>query len=180
MNCNPFTLGHQYLIETCAKEVELLYIFVVEEDKSNFSFSDRIDLVKQGTAHISNVKVLPSGKFIISALTFPEYFIKGDKQDTTIDPSGDVELFGQYIAPTLGITVRFVGEEPLDRVTLQYNNAMREILPRFGVELQIIPRKEAGGAPISASRVRALLKEQNFAEIAKLVPVSTLEYLREK
>ena len=34
MNCNPFTLGHRYLIETAAKAVDHLYIFVVEEDIS--------------------------------------------------------------------------------------------------------------------------------------------------
>jgi [citrate (pro-3S)-lyase] ligase len=34
--------------------------------------------------------------------------------------------------------------------------------------------------PISASRVRALLKEKDFAEIAKLVPETTLGYLRGK
>lgn len=41
MNCNPFTYGHQYLIETAARLVNLLYIFVVEEDKSIFPFSQR-------------------------------------------------------------------------------------------------------------------------------------------
>lgn len=34
MNGNPFTKGHRYLIEYAAKNVEKLYIFVVEEDKS--------------------------------------------------------------------------------------------------------------------------------------------------
>ena len=44
MNCNPFTLGHLYLIEYAAKEVDKLFIFVVEEDASFFSFDDRIIL----------------------------------------------------------------------------------------------------------------------------------------
>lgn len=48
MNCNPFTLGHRYLIEYASKYVDYLYIFVVEEDKSFFPFSDRIDLIKKG------------------------------------------------------------------------------------------------------------------------------------
>lgn len=34
MNCNPFTLGHRYLIEQSASKVDKLFIFVVEEDKS--------------------------------------------------------------------------------------------------------------------------------------------------
>ena len=45
MNCNPFTLGHQYLVEYAASKVAKLYLFVVEEDKSEFPFADRIELV---------------------------------------------------------------------------------------------------------------------------------------
>lgn len=48
MNCNPFTLGHRYLIETAAARCDKLYIFVVEEDKSVFPFEDRIQLVRGG------------------------------------------------------------------------------------------------------------------------------------
>jgi [citrate (pro-3S)-lyase] ligase len=124
--------------------------------------------------------VLPSSQFIISGVTLPEYFVKGEDPDAHVDASMDLEIFGKWIAPALGVHTRFVGEEPFDRVTLQYNNAMREILPRFGVELQVIPRKEAEGAPISASRVRKLLEEKNFVEIAKIVPETTLAYLKEK
>ena len=42
MNCNPFTLGHKYLIKESLKKVDYLYIFVVEEDKSIFPFKDKI------------------------------------------------------------------------------------------------------------------------------------------
>lgn len=49
MNCNPFTLGHRYLIEYVANKVEKLFIFVVEEDKSEFPF--RIELNLFAKAH---------------------------------------------------------------------------------------------------------------------------------
>jgi [citrate (pro-3S)-lyase] ligase len=78
----------------------------------------------------------------------------------------------------LGITARFAGEEPLDLVTRQYNDAMARILPTHGIEFAEIPRCETGGGPISASRVRRLLAEGDFDAIAELVPASTLEYLR--
>jgi [citrate (pro-3S)-lyase] ligase len=180
MNCNPFTKGHRFLIETCAAKVGLLYIFVVEEDRSDFPFEDRIKLVRAGTADLDNVEVLPSGNFIISTLTFPEYFEKGDIQEATIDPSNDVELYGKHIAPALDINKRFVGEEPLDRITLQYNETMKKILPAFGIEVEVIPRIEHEGAPISASRVRKLLADKDFASIAEIVPQTTLDYLVEK
>lgn len=43
MNCNPFTLGHRYLIEQAAKECDRLYVFVLSEDKSRFSVADRLN-----------------------------------------------------------------------------------------------------------------------------------------
>ena len=180
MNCNPFTLGHRYLIEQAASQCDVLYIFVVEEDKSVFCFEDRFKLVKEGTADLENVFVMPSCSFMISTLTFPEYFNKDDPGSVKVDPSMDVEIFGKYIAPALDIKVRFAGEEPLDMVTNRYNETMKRILPAYGVEFRVIPRKESNGEVISASRVRRCLKEKDFLQIRKLVPETTFKYLLEK
>lgn len=180
MNANPFTLGHRYLVEQAAENCNHLIIFVVEEDMSIFSFDDRLKLVEDGTADLENVTVVPSSKFIISSLTFSEYFNKSELQDHVVDSSMDVTLFAREIAPCLQICVRFAGEEPQDKVTKQYNDTMRAILPAYGIEFIEIPRKELAGKPISASYVRELLKERNFAEITKLVPKTTLNYLMER
>ena len=179
MNCNPFTLGHRYLIEYAASKVNNLYIFVVEENCSYFSFYDRLNLVRQGTADIKNVIVLPSGNFIISATTFPGYFYKDNLKEAKIDCSNDLNVFAQYIAPALNIKIRFAGEEPLDPVTNQYNEGMKEILPQYGIEFYAIPRKEddEGTGVISASRVRRYFEKGEFAEIKKIVPPTTYEYL---
>lgn len=179
MNCNPFTYGHRYLIETAAKAVDQLYIFVVEEDKSYFKFEDRIKLVKLGTADLKNVTVIKSGKFIISALTFPGYFYKEYDKTAIVDTSNDMDLFGKYIAPVLGITKRFAGEEPMDPITNQYNESMRERLPLHGIEFVEIKRKEDDVNVISASRVRAALKDKNWEKIKDLVPETTLQFLIE-
>jgi [citrate (pro-3S)-lyase] ligase len=178
MNCNPFTLGHQYLIEQSSKKVDFLYIFVVEEDVSFFPFAERIELVRRGTEHLRNVFVLPSGQYIISSLTFPEYFNKDEKQTTVISPSTDVELFAKYIAPSLKITTRFAGEEPLDSVTRQYNKWLARVLPKYGIKFEVIPRKYFNGDIISASRVRAELRLGKFETIENIVPASTLSYLK--
>ena len=179
MNCNPFTKGHRYLVETASKNVSHLFIFVVEENKSEFSFEDRIELVRKGTADLKNVTVLPSGSFIISSLTFSEYFNKSALQDIKIDPTEDVEYFAKEIAPVMHITKRFVGEEPLDKVTKQYNECMKTILPKYGIELIEIPRVVQKDEVISASRVRKLLKEGKIEDIKELVPDTTLQYLIE-
>ena len=47
VNCNPFTRGHRYLIEEALKRVDHLFLFVVEEDASEFSFKDRYEMVKR-------------------------------------------------------------------------------------------------------------------------------------
>lgn len=180
MNCNPFTLGHLHLVEFAAARVALLYIFVVEEDKSEFPFADRFELVKRGVKNFSNVEVLPSGKFIISQQTFSGYFNKSRLQDVAVDSSEDVEIFAREIAPTLGITIRFAGEEPTDGVTRQYNETMRQILPCHGVDFCEIPRKTFGGEIISASTVRELLKRGDFDTIKNLVPETTFDYLRRR
>ncbi len=179
MNCNPFTLGHRYLIEQAAKRCEQLIIFVVQEDKSFFPYHDRIELVCQGVQDLPNVTVVGSGKFIISSLTFQSYFNKAALQNRTIDCTDDVTLFVNEIAPAANIKTRFVGEEPLDQVTNQYNRTLEKILPMNGIQFMEIPRITTGDNVISASRVRQLLEEKNWEEIRKYVPKTTLRYLEE-
>ncbi|MFV0519694.1 MAG: hypothetical protein ACK5LY_05405, partial [Lachnospirales bacterium] len=145
--------------------------------KSFFPFADRIELVKKGTSDLENVTVIPSGKYIISSLTFSDYFNKEKLQEEEVDMSADVELFADAIAPALNISVRFVGEEPLDKVTRQYNQTMQMLFPKRGIDLVIIPRKEFEEQVISASLVRELLKEKKFFDIAEIVPSTTLDYL---
>jgi [citrate (pro-3S)-lyase] ligase len=180
MNCNPFTNGHRYLIETAAAKVKYLFVFAVQEDRSEFPFEERYELMQAATEDIENVYVLPSGQFIISSFTFEEYFNKKSLNTMAVNPSNDIRLFGGQIAPHLNIKTRFAGEEPLDPVTRQYNRQMEAILPQYGVSFEEIPRKEIDGEVISASRVRELLKTRDFEAIARLVPEVTLEYLKEK
>lgn len=179
MNCNPFTLGHRFLIEESLKRCEYLYIFVVEEDQSVFPFADRLELVRRGIRDFPNVCVLPSGKFIISAVTFPEYFTKESKQNIEINPSQDLQIFAEQIAPQLHITIRFAGEEPTDMVTRQYNQYMQTLLPGMGISFVEIPRKEINNTVISASYVRKCLKQGKVEETKNYVPESTYCYLKE-
>lgn len=178
MNCNPFTKGHRYLIEESAKKVDVLYIFVVEENKSYFSFEDRMEMVRLGVSDLRNVVVIPSGKYIISSETFPGYFEKDENNDLEIDATQDLDLFGGVIAKEFEITVRFAGDEPEDAVTRQYNQQMKSILPVYGVEFMEIPRKEIEGKVISASSVRKYIKKQEYEKIQELVLPQNYEYLR--
>ena len=177
MNCNPFTNGHRYLIETAAKECDRLYVFVLSEDKSEFSAKDRLEMVKRGTADLPNVTVLPTGPYLISSATFPTYFLKDRESTEAIHCLLDIEIFCKYYAPKFGITRRYVGTEPLSPMTRQYNDALKAHLPEKGIELREIPRLEQDGEPVSASRVRKLLQNKSFDTLQKLVPETTYTYL---
>lgn len=178
MNCNPFTLGHQYLIETASKECDHVYVFILSEDKSQFSAHDRMELVKQGTSHLSNVTILPTGPYLISSATFPTYFLKDREQAQTVQCLLDIEIFLKYYVPKFGITCRYVGTEPLSQMTDQYNQALLANLPARGIELRLIPRLETEAAPISATTVRQALETEDWETLKRLVPPTTLEFLR--
>lgn len=177
MNCNPFTYGHRYLIDEARKQTDFLIIFVVEEDASFCSFQERFAMVCQGTADCPDVMVVPSGPYILSKTTFPEYFVKETDEDLIQNTEDDITLFSEQIAPRLGIVCRFIGDEREDPVTDAYNTAMKRILPAYGIQAIEIPRKSDGEKVISASRVRKCLELNDWAQLDKLVPASTKRIL---
>lgn len=181
MSSSLFTLGHQYLIEHAAQQADYVYVFVAEEENSLLSLEDRIELVKAGTGHLSNVKVLPGSRITTPTSVFAEFFNRTTMiRENTIEASLDTEMFACHIAPCLDITVRFTGEESLDPISAQYSQSIKDTLSGHGVEVCEIPRKELDGAPISASRVKKHLEEKNWDEIKKLVPETTYSFLVEK
>ena len=173
MNCNPFTLGHRYLIEQAAKQVERLFVMVVREDCSLFAYAERKAMVEQGVAHLENVTVIDGSEYAISQATFPTYFLKrlDDAADTQM--LLDLDLFRRHIAPALGATVRFVGTEPTDRLTRRYNQLMHEVL----ADVRETARLEKEGNAVSASRVRKAMEQGDMSTIRQLVPPTTLPYI---
>ena len=177
VNCNPFTNGHLYLIENAARQADNLYIFLVREERSIFPFDVRHRLVEQGTRHIANAILLDTSCYIVSAATFPTYFLKKDDPAARIQMELDVILFASRIAPHFGIVRRFAGSEPECRLTHAYNLTMQRLLPVHGIDLRIVERKQAAAGVISASRVRELAGRGDFAALADFVPATTLAYL---
>ena len=180
MNCNPFTLGHRYLIEEAARQSPEVLIFIVEEDKSSFPFINRYDMVKKGVSHLDNVTVIKGGEYIISEATFPTYFLKKKDEILKAYTTLDASIFGEYFCKTLNITTRYIGEEPYCAVTNTYNDALKEILPTYGVEVIEVKRKAFMEDIISASKVRKLIVQERLSDIQHLVPSSTWEFLNTK
>lgn len=175
MNANPFTLGHRWLVEEAAKKCDLLHLFVVTEDASLVPFRVRRRLVEEGVADLPNVMVHETGSYMISSATFPSYFIKDQGDVIQAQARLDLQVF-RRIARAVGITARFVGDEPFSVVTAAYNRVMAEELPRAGLRCVILPRKEEAGRPISASAVRQQIHDGNLAAIRPLVPESTYRF----
>lgn len=187
MNANPFTRGHQYLIEQAAQQVEHLFVIPVKEDKSLFPYIERkamieaaIKLIESKSPSLSgegrggaSITLCEGSDYAISAATFPTYFLKrlDDAADTQMRL--DLDIFRRHIAPALGATIRFVGSEPDDALTCHYNELMREMLP----EVREIERMQENGEVVSASKVRKALENGDFQRAAALVPPTTIPYL---
>jgi [citrate (pro-3S)-lyase] ligase len=186
VNCNPFSNGHKYLIETAASQSQVVYLFVIEEDRSVFPFRDRWKLIEEGTRHLKNVVMIKGGHYVISGATFPRYFLQNEEQDlvTRNQAELDVSIFAKHIVPALGITRRYVGTEPYSPTTLSYNMAMKKILGAGGVEVIEVERKadgtDAAGNPnfISATKIRKAIREGNLDSVMSFLPPGTLAYLQ--
>lgn len=175
MNANPFTLGHRFLVEQSSELVERLYVVVVREDCSMFSYNERKAMVIQGVRDIGNVVVVDGSDYAVSAATFPTYFLKqlSDATDTQIIL--DLDLYRRRIAPALGATIRFFGSEPTDPLTRRYNELMHQQLGEEHVHE--IQRKQQEGSAISASRVRKAMMEGCLWDAIQLVPPTTIPYI---
>ena len=176
MNANPFTKGHRYLVEQACAVCERVIVLAVEEDRSEFPFDVRLALIREGVSDLPQVTVLPGSRYVISSLTFPAYFVR-DAAKSLAESEMDAVLFGQYIAPALGVTDRFVGTEPLSASTAVYNDTLARLLPQYGVALHVIDRAAQDGNPVSASAVRAAIAENDREAALALVPETTGAWL---
>ena len=199
MNANPFALGHKYLVEMA--ESRNLVIIPVKEDASRFSYAERLAMIRSGAGDWADV--VEGSDYQISAATFPTYFLKNLSDAAETQMRLDIDLFGRHIAPALGARVRFVGSEPVDPLTARYNALLKELLPKYGVQLVEIQRlavdsdcqadsstppsaslrmtkgttSELVKGPVTATEVRALLDEGRFKAASALTPESTWPYL---
>lgn len=179
-NCNPFTLGHRYLVEQALERCDYVHVLVLGDRRSCFGAEERFAMVEAGVRDLNHVILHKTSDYVVSAATFPTYFMKEISHTEKASCQLDLELFGKKIAPVLHITKRFVGTEPGCRITGMYNEMMMKMLPCHGICVDEIPRISQGDRAISASAVRRLMKDGNLEQAKKLVPETTWEYLYNK
>ena len=175
MNANPFTRGHLHLVERAAAQSDTVHLFVLSEEAGPIPFAVRRRLVRQGVAHIPNVICHDSGPYIISSATFPSYFLKDEDAVAAAHARLDLTVFGR-IARALGVTVRYVGQEPDSGVTALYNRIMAQRLPEVGVECRVIPRLTEGDRVVSASTVRQAIHDGALDSVSGMLPPVTAAY----
>ena len=177
LNANPFTLGHLHLIKTACELNDYVHLFIVRDDSSLFPYTVRTKLIIDGTKDLKNVIYHDCDSYMISSATFPAYFQKDNEMVIRSQAALDVAIFTK-IAKHLKISTRYVGEEPLSKVTKIYNEVMHQSLFDAHIEQKIIPRLQSDTVTVSASLVRESLKNDNWNLIKKLVPLSTYSFLR--
>ena len=177
INANPFTLGHRYLVEQAAAMAPTLYVIAVREDRSMFSYAERLAMIQAGCKGLDNVVVVEGSDYAISELTFPTYFLKQVTDATDTHITLDLDLFATHIAPALGVTTRIVGSEPIDVLTARYNELMQELLPQRGITVKTVERLMKDGQVVSATRVRQAIADGALSHGVELVPPTTVPHL---
>lgn len=183
ITANPFTFGHAFLVDTAAKECDIVYVFVVEENNFQYTFLERYKMVENYCKRYKNVVVLESGLYLTPVYDFPEYFAReSSKGNTKQTPTLHSLFFGRFIAKALDINVRYVGEELRDTVTMHFNEYLGNTLPQFGVELVVLKRNTTSkNITISASYVRKCIKEGvDSSELEEFLPTTTIDVIRER
>lgn len=179
MNANPFTNGHKYLVENASSENENVFVVVVKEDDSLFTYEERLKLVREGVQHLDNVIVLEGTNYILSKSVFPSYFIKSEDKIIKEQTMLDTKMFIEIFIKNLNVNIRYLGEEPFSKTTKIYNDTIKEIFDEYKINVKIIARNKVDDNFISASRVRMLILENKIDEVKKMVPTSTYKYIYE-
>lgn len=178
MNLNPITNGHLYLIKTACEASDHVHLFLVKEDKSSFPFEVRLRLLKEAVKDFDNLTIHSGSDYIISSVTFPTYFIKSSDDVDKNYPEIDASIFAKYIARALNINTRFLGSEPYSKTTNIYNEVIKDILPKNNIKVYEIERVSIDNEIVSASKVRAMIKDDNIDGIKPFVPQCTYEFLK--
>lgn len=67
-----------------------------------------------------------------------------------------------------------MGDEPLDKITAQYNEQMKKILPYYGCELIEILRLKNRNSVVSGGAVRKAIQEKDIDTLRHFLPKTSL------
>jgi len=190
LNANPFTIGQKYLVQLAASRSAKVLVFVIQNRpeagaKGNhentgieFSFLDRMRMVKEGLSDIGNVIILPSGPYLISRSDYPEGFLSEDLGPAPAHAILDSMVFC-HVCNALGIKTAFAGDEPRDELSEIHLNALRQECRKNNINLKVAERKRLGERYLTSSLARQAIADKDLDELKEIVPQTTLSYLKE-
>lgn len=177
ISANPFTLGHQYLIETSSKKVDNLYVIICSSENTFFHQEHRQRMLELGVSHIPNVIPIKSNTIFANEIMFSDYFFKNLDQQKELNFNYMHSITLGLVAPILNIVIRFYGDEPTDKVTRTY---METFKAKASFSTEIIPRKQINGKIVSATFVREMfLKNQDLTAYVPQIIARYLTHIRE-
>lgn len=141
VNGKPLSPGQRTLIESAARQVDQLYVFVVAEERSAFPFPVGWQLVADGVHDIANAVVLDSAHYQISAASFPTYFLKPDDPVARIRAELDATLFASRIAPFFGIARYFTSTASTPESAAEWA-AQAAVFRAHGIDVSEIPNPD--------------------------------------
>lgn len=180
LNGNPPTLGHLYLLDYAAEREDVLHLFLLSEDLSLFSSQERWQAMSDIVAKRLGVILHGTSHYLISAASFPSYFLKSLDEAAWLQAEIDAKIFIR-IAQSLHITSRYLGSEEKDALTAAYNQVLQEQLEAAGIRVVVVKRKrDEQGEIISASKVRQLITSGHLAKALKYLPKASQRLVRSR
>ena len=201
MNANPFTQGHLYLLQQASRQVDHLFVIPVKEDRSQFPYSERLEMIRNGVIPGSDrvSTAQPSEGNYFSGRDpknqFPSAFTNPARNITVLEGSEyqiSEATFPTYFLKDLSdasetqmrldidLFARHIA--PALNATVRFVGSeptdkltarYNEIMRGLLPEVVVIPRLET----ISASSVRKALEEGSFRRASALCPETTWPYL---
>lgn len=176
MKCNPTTLSHLLLIETCSLKHDQVIVFLVEDD-TILPYDIRKKILEKTTKTLKNVYIVPGTKYIISPNSFPTYFLKDAASALRIYMELDIAIFNRYFMRIFQIDFRYVAATAKILQADTYIQTMEKIIED---KLIIVPPLYKGGVITTTSEIRRLARQKKFSLIKHLIPQVTYDFLVSK
>ena len=132
---NRFTEGCRYFIDEALKQCDFLYIMILNEEGASRSLQDRMNSVVENLKEYKNIKIVRSATCPVYSRAVSEDIEIEDERDMPIDVCADLLLFCKIVAKELSITKRFVESEPQNDIERQYNESMRGMFKKYGIDV---------------------------------------------
>lgn len=188
VTCNPFTNGHKHLIKIASEMFdEVIIFFSFRDARFIYTYDVHLEMTKIGSSEFKNVHVIPMPEFFSFATFFPQYNDYNLRQNKNLIAMNSYATNYSFckMFKYFNVKYRLFGEETDDAVTLQHMRQAQYLMPQYGVNVIVIPRKKFSNnqyntiRPVSGTLCREYLKNKNYEAVRGFVPDNVINYLKE-